>query len=96
MTKGTQQALESMAQYEGKTFPYDVWKGLAEKAGITFTTLKKYRLQKTSVKREMSAQEVVDLLNEMTGEDCWCEHVDWWYETENGKIYEVTKMYQWI
>ena len=91
MKEETRKAFEEMREKFGKR----LFK-TNEIFGISESTFYKYRkemnIHKVVVKRECSAEEIVDLLNDCAGYDCY--DCVWHYVAENGKIFEVDN--EWL
>ena len=88
MNKNTAQVIEAMNAYKGQAMTEVEWVDLLNNR-ISFGTFKKYALTKEIkvVKTEVSLENLVEMLNDCAGNDCY--DCDWHYVVENGKAYEV-------
>ena len=90
MNNRTALVIEAMDAYKGQVMAKEEWVALLNNR-ISFDTFKKYALVKEAVpkvvKREASLEELVAMLNDCAGNDCY--GCDWHYVVEDGKAYEV-------
>jgi hypothetical protein len=92
MNKKTAAIINNLKEYKGFSFTEKEWKRILNYE-LSFETFKKYVLVQTIEKIEVPLEKVVTLLNDCAGNDCYdCE---WYYVTENNKIYEVVTKYKW-
>ena len=93
MAKKTRNIIEGLREaYEGKTLDRHDWnKALGN--DLTFETFRKYVLNKVIEEIEVPLEEIVNLLNDCAGNDCYeCE---WEYVVKDGKIYEIVEKFIW-
>lgn len=94
--ESTKIALEKLEkEYKGQRRKWEQWERLVnEKSEISFSTFRKYiKLEKVISKNEVSIEEIVELLNNCAGNDCY--YCDWQYEVIDGKPYEIIIYYEW-
>lgn len=93
MSKKTANVIEAMNAYKGEVKTQRDWAILLDDK-ITFDTFKKYALEQVIVRTEVNLNEVVALLNDCAGNDCY--DCDWFYEVIDGKVYKVDTCYKMV
>ena len=92
MAKRTKEVIDSMIEYKGMTKTANDWDNLLD-SRITFETFKKYALNEVVEYEEVTLDEVVRLLNECAGEDCY--NCNWYYIVKDNKPFKVVTKYIW-
>lgn len=93
MSKRTANVIEAMNAYKGEVKTQRDWAILLDDR-ITFETFRKYALEQVIVRTEANLNEIVALLNDCAGNDCY--DCDWLYEVIDNKVYKVDTCYKMV
>ncbi len=98
MTERVRVELERLEALYGNgkySHTYDGWERLInQESTISFSTFKRYaKLVKETIKTEYTLEEIVNLLNDCAGSDCY--GADWDFKVIDNKVYEIDTVYRW-
>lgn len=97
MSERTRKEIERLAnEYKGQVHEWERWERIINaKSEICFGTFRKYVTLKKEVSyEEHTIEEIVEMLNDCAGEDCYC--CSWTYVVRDGKPYKEIVRYKWI
>ena len=92
MSKTTMEAINAIIDNKGATKTRQEWYGLLN-GKITFETFKKYVLTEVLEYEEVALEDVIELLNDCAGEDCY--ECRWHYVVRDGKVFKENVKYIW-
>lgn len=92
MSKRTMEAINAIIENKGAIKTQQEWYDLLDRK-ITFETFRKYVLTKVLEYEEVALEDVIKLLNDCAGEDCY--DCSWHYVVRDEKVFKENVKYIW-
>lgn len=92
MSKRTMEVINAIIENKGATKTQQEWYDLLDRK-ITFETFRRYVLTEVLEYEEVALENVVELLNDCAGEDCY--DCNWHYVVRDGKVFKENVKYIW-